>query len=315
MGADETGLVADIGRQSVRFGLSGGVYGLVPRDVQHYNTADHPTFTSALVAYLRHMGLENQTLPSVLAIAGAVRGDVVNMTGSRWYISLSGVEAVLRARPRALNECAAVALALTQLPDSAFMSLPGPAARRVRPGGTFLLIGPGTGLGVSALVTAGDRFVPVQSEAAHMAFAAQTPEETQIVSHLIQKARPASNEALLSGPGLATAYEALSGTSAPAPEEITRNAARDPAAQAALATFIGALGSVIGDLVLAFGAWDGVFLTGAMARALHHKLADPVLRRRMTDKEAFGRQLADVPIAVVNRNDLELLGAAAALGG
>src|SRR3546814_8071114 len=107
------------------------------------------------------------SLPSALAIAGAVRGDVVNMTGSRWDISLSGVEAVLRTRPTALNECAAVALALTQLPDSAFMPLPGPAMRRVRPGGTFLLIGPGTGLGVSALITAGDRFVPVQSEAAH----------------------------------------------------------------------------------------------------------------------------------------------------
>src|SRR3546814_452478 len=150
MGADETGLVADIGRQSVRFGLSGGKQGLVPRDVHHFNTADHPTFTSALVAYLHRMGLENRTLPRALAIAGAVRGDVVNMTGSRWYISLSGVEAVLRTRPTALNECAAVALALTQLPDSAFMPLPGPAMRRVRPGGTFLLIGPGTGLGVSA---------------------------------------------------------------------------------------------------------------------------------------------------------------------
>src|SRR3546814_1423510 len=92
MGADETGLVADIGRQSVRFGLSGGKQGLVPRDVHHFNTADHPTFTSALVAYLNRMGLENRTLPSALAIAGAVRGDVVNMNGSRWYISLSGVD-------------------------------------------------------------------------------------------------------------------------------------------------------------------------------------------------------------------------------
>src|SRR3546814_750956 len=159
------------------------------------------------------------------------------------------------------------------------------------------------------------RFVPVQSEAAHMTFAASTPEETRVVAHLARQARRTSNETLLSGPGLVTAYAALGGTATPAPEEITRNAARDPVAQAALTTFIGALGSVIGNLVLAFGAWDGVFLTGAIARALHHKLADPVLRHRMTEKEAFGRQLADVPIAIVNRNDLELLGAAAALGG
>ncbi len=309
----ETGLVADIGRQSVRFGLSGGAQGLEPRDVQHFNTGDHPTFTSALIAYLRAVGMENQPMPSALAIAGAVRGDVVNMTGSRWYISLSGVEAVLRTRPAALNECAAVALALTQLPESALMPLPGPAPRRARAGGTFLLVNPGTGLGVAGLVTAGDKLVPVQSEAAHMTFAAGTDAEARIVAHLAARGRPASNEALISAPGLVTSYEALGGGPAPVPEEITRNATRDPIAADALGVFIGALGSVIGDLVLAFGAWDGVFLSGAIARALHHKLADPALRRRMTDKEAFGRQLADVPIAVVNRNGLELLGAAAAL--
>src|SRR3546814_2237049 len=96
-------LVADIGRQSVRFGLSGGKQGLVPRDVHHFNTADHPTFTSAPVAYLHRMGLENRTLPSALPIAGAVRGDVVNLTGSRGYLSFSGVAAVLDRKGTSLE--------------------------------------------------------------------------------------------------------------------------------------------------------------------------------------------------------------------
>src|SRR3546814_15096961 len=111
------------------------------------------------------------------------------------------------------------------------MPLPGPAMRRVRPGGTFLLIGPGTGLGVSALITAGDRFVPVQSEAAHMTFAASTPEETRVVAHLARQARRTSNETLLSGPGLVTASAALGRTATPAPQAITRNAARAPTPQ------------------------------------------------------------------------------------
>jgi len=312
VGPEEVGLVADVGRVSVRFGLTGGRLGLTPREIHTYHTADHPTFTSALSAYLKQVGCENEVLPSTLAIAGAVRGEVINMTGSRWYISLSGVEAVLRARPRALNECAANALALTQLSPSALLPLPGPAAKAVRPGGNFLVIGPGTGLGVAGLVTYGDRLTPVQSEGGHMAFAAATPEEAKVIAHLVQRARAPSNEALLSAAGLVSIYEALSGGPAPEPEAITRNAARDPHAAATLTTFVGALGAMIGDLVLAFGAWDGVYLTGAIARALHHKLADPLLRRRMTAKSAFSRQLGEVPIAVVNRNDLELLGAAAA---
>ncbi len=129
MTGDEIGLVADIGRQSVRFALSGGAAGIVPREMRSYHTAEHATFTSALLAYLSEVGQRDAVLPSVLAVAGAARGDLINLTGSRWYISLSGVEAVLRSRPRALNECAATALALTTLNQSAFT----PSARN-RPG-------------------------------------------------------------------------------------------------------------------------------------------------------------------------------------
>lgn len=308
-------LVADIGRQSVRFGLTGGEAGLHPREVRRFSTSEHPTFTSALVAYLEGLGLQDARLPSVLAVAGAARGDLINLTGSRWYISLAGVEAVLRARPRALNECAANALALTLLPASAFTSLHGPAPRAVEPGGNYVVIGAGTGLGVAALVTAGNALVPVQSEAGHMAFAPATPDERKFADYCHAKGHALDVETLLSAPGLCLAYEALSGgTRVARPEDVTRSTARDPAAAAVVRMFVEHLGAFAGDLALAFGAWDGVFLTGAIARALHHQLADPGFRRRMESKAAFRRQLSEVPVALVNRNDLELLGAAAALG-
>ena len=153
--AGDLALVADIGRQSVRFGLTGGDAGLMPRDVRKFMTAEHPTFTSALVAYLNGVGMQEARLPSVLAVAGAVRGDLINLTGSRWYISLSGVEAVLRVRPRALNECAANALALTMVPISAFTPVHGPSPRPVEAGGNYVVIGTGTGLGVAGSETPG----------------------------------------------------------------------------------------------------------------------------------------------------------------
>ncbi len=308
-------LVADIGRQSVRFGLTGGDAGLNPREVRRFSTSEHPTFTSALVAYLTDLDLLDARLPSVLAVAGAARGDLINLTGSRWYISLSGVEAVLRAPPRALNECAANALALTLLPISAFTALHGPPPRLVEPGGNYVVIGPGTGLGVAALVTAGDRLVPVQSEAGHMSFAPATPDERRLADYCAAKGHALDVETLLSGPGLALAYEALSGGTKPQrPEDVTRNAGRDPVATAAVRMFIEHLGAFAGDLALAFGAWDGIYLTGAICRALHPQLVDPAFRRRTESKAAFRRQLGEVPVALVNRNDLELLGAAAALG-
>jgi glucokinase len=308
-------LVADIGRQSVRFGLTGGDAGLAPRDVRKFMTAEHPTFTSALVTYLNDVGLQDARLPSVLAVAGAARGDLINLTGSRWYISLSGVEAVLRVPPRALNECAANALALTMLPVSAFTQLHGPQPRAVERGGNYVVIGAGTGLGVAALITAGDKLVPVQSEAGHMAFAPTTPDEKIFAQYCTSKGVHLDVEVLLSAPGLLLAYEALSGGKKLAKaEDVTRGIGRDPVSTAVVRMFVEHLGAFAGDLALAFGAWDGVFLSGAISRGLQPQLADPGFRRRMQDKAAFRRQLGEVPVALINRNDLELLGAAAAFG-
>jgi glucokinase len=308
-------LVADIGRQSVRFGVTGGGLGIAPRDVRKFMTAEHPTFTSALVSYITDLGLQDERLPSVLAVAGAARGDLINLTGSRWYISLSGVEAVLRVRPRALNECAANALALTTLPATAFTALHGPAPKAVAAGGNYLVIGTGTGLGVAALLTADDKLIPIQSEAGHMAFAPTTPDERKFAEYCVAKGHPLDVETLLSAPGLMLAYEALSGgKKLPRPEDVTRGVGRDPVAQQVVRMFVEHMGAFAGDLAMAFAAWDGVFLTGAISRALHPQLADPGFRRRMEGKAAFRRQLHEVPVALVNRNDLELLGAAAALG-
>ena len=315
MKTDEVGLVADIGRQSVRFAVTGGPGGITPRDVRSYHTAEHATFTSALLAYLDEVGLRDATIASVLAVAGAARGDLINLTGSRWYISLSGVEAVLRIRPRALNECAATALALTTLPQSAFTPVGAIPTKLVQPGGNYVVVSVGTGLGVAALITAPDgRLVPIQTEAGHMGFSPNGADEEKFAAFIRAKGA-ASAETLLSAGGLVAAYAALAegGKTAATPEDVTRSSGRDPAATAAVRMFAGYLGEFIGDLVLAFGAWEGVYLTGPITRALQVQLSDARFRHRLEAKDAFRRQLGDVPVSIVNRSDLELLGAAAAL--
>jgi glucokinase len=315
MSGDGIGLVADIGRQSVRFALSGGPAGIAPRETRSYHTADHATFTSALLAYLTEVGQRDAILPSVLAVAGAARGDLINLTGSRWYISLSGVEAVLRSRPRALNECAATALALTTLGQSAFTPVGAQSTRPVRPGGNYIVVSIGTGLGVAALVTGPNgKLLPIASEAGHMSFSPNSPDEEKFAAYV--RARGAvSAETLLSANGLVAAYAALAegGKTVGSPEEVTRSAGRDPVATTAVRMVAGYLGAFIGNLVLTFGAWEGVYLTGPIARALHMQFSDPRFRNRIEAKDAFRRQLGDVPVAIVNQSGLELMGAAAAL--
>ena len=278
------------------------------------STSDHSTFTDALLSYLKENGIEGAIVPSVLAVAGAVHGTTVNFTGSRWHISLAGIGTILRTPPVAINEAAANALALTLLSSTEFSPLPGPIVSPPRPGGTYLVIGCGTGLGVSALTTVAGRLVPIGSEAAHMSFAVATDDERAMADLSIRKGTVLSNEALLSPAGLITANSMFGGHAARA-EEVTRSDTRDRAATRAVDLYVEALGAVVGNLVLAFGAWDGVYLTGAIARALQSRLAAPAFRRRIEAKAAYRRQLSQLPVAVINRGDLELIGATAALGG
>lgn len=306
------GLVADIGRHSVRFGLSDR--GGAPHAVRRYDLVDHPTFTSALLAYLFAEKVEGHTLPSALAVAGAARGDLINLTGSRWFISLSGIEAVLRARPRAINECAAGALALAALPPAAFRSLTGGVPPAIVPGKTFLVLAPAAGFGVSALVTDGDRLVPVASEAAHMRFAASTPDEEQLVARLRARGATATIEEMLALDGLVTIQEHVTGRPAAIrPENYAHRLAQDPPLPRVLDIYAGALGATIGDLALAFGAWDGVFLVGPMMRALAPHLPIQTIMERARSKGPLRRQLAQLSLTLVLRDDLELLGAAALL--
>jgi glucokinase len=311
--ATQVGLLADIGRHSVRFALSGGRCGNHPREVRTFSTVTHNSFTSALLEYVEAVGVAGQALPSVLAVAGMTRGDIINLTGSRWYISLSGVQAVLRARPIALNEAAAVTLALILLPGDALSSIGKHPRRPVEAGGRYLLVSLGTGLGVAALITTPNgALAPVQSEAGHITFAPSTPEEGRFFA-AARLHGPVSAETLVSASGLVAAYAALSpvGRTMAKPEDVTNGFGRDATADAVGHLVAGYFGSFIGDMVLAFGAWDGVYITGAVGRALQRKLDLTVFRHRLENKDAHRRQLAEVPVSLINRTDLELLGAAA----
>lgn len=313
MVASRIGLVADIGRHAVRFALTGGAEGVEPRDVRTFNTAEHTTFTSALLSFVGDLGLDDQPLPGVLAIAGMTRGNLINVTGSRWYISLSGVEAVLRERPIALNEAAASAMALTVMSSGAMIPLGPLPARAVEVGGNYLLVSIGTGCGCAALVTTpGRRLAPVQSEAGHVSFSAQTADEHRFALELASRG-PLSAEALLSADGLLAAHTMLSPGGRPpaSAQDVTKGFGRDPVCDAVGRLVAGYLAGFVGDLVLAYGAWDGVFITGAVGRALHRQMMLPAFRQRFEAKDAHRRQLAQVPISLIARTDLELLGAAA----
>jgi glucokinase len=129
------------------------------------------------------------------------------------------------------------------------------------------VIGTGTGLGVAALITAGDKLVPVQSEAGHMAFAPTTPDEKIFAQYCTSKGmhldvESAAERARACSSRMKRCRAARSSPSprtSPAASAATREHRGRPHVRRASRRFAG-------DLALAFGAWDGVFLSGAIAR-------------------------------------------------
>ena len=71
-----------------------------------------------------------------------------------------------------------------------------------------MILGPGTGLGVAALVEAEGRFTPVSSEACHIDFGPVTPEEFAFWPHLERAHGRVTSESVISGVGLARVHRA-----------------------------------------------------------------------------------------------------------
>ena len=150
-------VAVDVGGTNVRFAVA-GASGL--GDIRSMQCADYPSLAAAFAAYLAGTGVTAKA--ASIAVAGPVQAAEVDVTNNHWQFSKAGLlaEAGLE-RLLVVNDFTAQALAQTD--PSAHGNL------QVLPGtgpadAPLLVIGPGTGLGVSALVPAGDGYVPIEGE-------------------------------------------------------------------------------------------------------------------------------------------------------
>ena len=132
------------------------------------------------------------------------------------------------------------------------------------------VVGPGTGLGVAALLRHGEDYEVIETEGGHVDFAPLDSLEDQILVELRDSFRRVSVERLASGRGLMNIYEAL-GAIESRPLQIHDErelwtaalAGSDSLASAALDRFCLTLGAFAGDVALAQGAKAVVIGGGA----------------------------------------------------
>jgi glucokinase len=314
-------VAADIGGTHARFAVAtieGKAVANLGQAVT-LRTGDHASFETAWEEFQRRSGAP---LPRQLAIAvaGPVGGEVLQLTNNPWVIRPGQLRDKLAASGLTIvNDFGAVAHAVAALNGGSFQHLCGPD-RRLPSQGVITILGPGTGLGVAALVQRGDDYDVIETEGGHIDFAPLDSLEDRILAHLRCSFRRVSVERLISGRGLMNIYDAL-GAIEGRPLTIRDDKALWAAAldgsgslaAAALDRFCLCLGAVAGDLALAQGA-AGVVIGGGVGLRLADHLPRSGFANRFVAKGRFERRMAQIPVKLITHPQPGLFGAAAAFG-
>jgi glucokinase len=312
-------VAADIGGTHARFAIATrGRDGAIHLSHQaRLKVADFASLPTAWEAYAAQAG---RPLPDIagISVAAPVEGELLKFTNNPWVIRPALVnERLGLTRSVLLNDFAAVAHAVANSPADSLAHVAGPD-RPLPDDGLVTILGPGTGLGVAALLR-GRPSVVLATEGGHIDFAPLDSVEDMILASLRARFRRVSVERLVSGPGLAAIHAALAGIEGRAipPQDdaalwAQALAGEDSLAVAALDRWCLSLGSIAGDLALAQGA-VAVVLAGGLLPRVAHLIAGPGFHARFVAKGRYEARMGAIPIRRVTHPEPGLLGAAAAL--
>lgn len=310
-------LVGDIGGTNARLALvRPGEF--KPEAIEILPCGDYENLDAAVVDYLQRVGVERVT-DACLAVASPVRGTQVRMTNNHWRFDIAETRKHFDWREfKVINDFTAMALGVPHVDADKLVKVCGGPGDPTR---AKLVIGPGTGLGVSGLVPIHDGWVPLMTEGGHVDFAPIDDREMAILGILRARFGRVSVERILCGQGLLNLYQAhaeVEGVAAPldSPQRITEAAlaSTDPLARFTLRHFCEILGRVAGNGALTLGALGGVYICGGIIPRFVDFFVESNFRTAFEDKGRMRPLMEYTPVYVVTETYTGLLGAAEALG-
>ena len=311
--------VADVGGTHARFALADIEGGTVVSlgEPETLKTAEYASFQTAWEEFGKRKQID---LPNELAIAfaGPVGGEMLKLTNNPWVIRPALIHERLGVdRYTIVNDFGAVGYAVATLGDEHFRHLCGPETA-LPAEGVISIVGPGTGLGVAALLKRAGRYEVIETEGGHVDFAPLDSLEDKILTQLRRNFRRVSVERVAAGQGLWNLYEALGAIEG---RNLTFHddkelwaaalAGSDSLANAALDRLCLSLGAVAGDLALAQGA-NAVVIAGGVGLRLADYLPRSGFRDRFIAKGRFERRMDEMPVKLITYPQPGLIGAAAA---
>ncbi|MEM5382256.1 bifunctional transcriptional regulator/glucokinase [Paraburkholderia phymatum] len=313
--ADGPRLLADIGGTNARFALETGPGEIT--QVLVYPCADYPGVAEVIKKYLKDSKI-GRVNHAAIAIANPVDGDQVSMTNHDWTFSIEATRRQLGFDTLlVVNDFTALAMALPGLTDSQRVQVGGGTRRQ---NSVIGLLGPGTGMGVSGLIPADDRWIALGSEGGHATFAPMDEREDLVLQYARKKWPHVSFERVAAGPGLEVIYRALAARDkkrVPATLEVSEIVKKgldgDPLAAETIDVFCGILGTFAGNIAVTLGALGGIYIGGGVVPRLGDIFARSSFRQRFEAKGRFEAYLKNVPTYVITAEYPAFLGVSAIL--
>lgn len=311
-------LVGDIGGTNARLGLCDIKTGEISQ-IENYPTADYKGIEDVIDLYLAKqtaVGFKD-IKHACLAIATAITGDQISMTNNHWSFSTAAVKARFSFNNLfMINDFTAVSMAIPMLKETDIIQFGGEAPLKNKPIGVY---GAGTGLGVSYLIPANNKWVTFAAEGGHVDFAPDTEEEIAILTHTkdFYQGR-VSAERILSGMGLVNIYNALckhEGVEAQLfePKDITEKALDGSCniCERTLQHFCVLLGRFGGNLALTLGAFGGIYMAGGIVPRFLSFFEKSDFRKGFEDKGRFSEYNKKIPVFLITHPQTGLLGSGA----
>ena len=306
-------VVSDIGGTNARFAHCASRTG----DLEHLSferCADFRTIEAALISYfdrIRAAGCE-RVEGLVLAVASPVADDAIAPTNNHWHFSKARLRAALGLEwLLVINDFTAQAYAQINPSLDPHRTLTTPQPKT---GQSLLVIGPGTGLGISALVSTIAGPLAINGEGGHASFSPADELESELLAFMRRRHDQPSAEHLVSGPGLENIHLFLTSrdgqeTFLPAAEIGAGALAAAGRCRQSVHLLMRILATVLADQVLVFGAWQGAVICGGLAHRLGVLFADSGFVERLAARAAAQPLLANLPVSICQDEVAGLRGA------
>lgn len=312
-------LVADVGGTNVRFALASidENKNIKLKKLSVLQTENWLYLEDAITDYLNLVGAK--PTHAAIAFAGPVNKDDVLMTNGTWQFKQSELAPFLKMEEvKVLNDFCAKACSLPLLSDDQLLQIGG---GEIEEYGNKIVVGPGTGIGIGALVSVGKKWKAIASEGGHVGFGPSGHLEKEIFKVFEKEYHRLSVEDLVAGRGLSHIYYALGVVNGRHnmklhPAKINQKATEENDSDAiqTFKVFSGMLGCFASDMAGTFNATGGVYLTGGVIPKINDFFLSSDFRKKFEENENLPF-VKDIKTQLILEEQPALFGAAGYYSG